>query len=395
MGLATDGPLPEVWSAASANVRWRTDLPGAGNSSPIVARGRVFLTTSHDAPDAEEGTPARRSCLAVDFATGEILWETPVVTTPYEARHRFSTGAGPTPATDGEHVFVYFGSHLAALDLDGRLVWTQEVDPAYAEHSRYAAASSPILVGDTVVVAQDREWATGDDDVGWLAAYDKATGRRIWRREWTDTCCAYSTPLWVGMGDEKRLLFAHSGFVAEYDPGSGERLWSQRYKIGQIVSSPVVEGNLLCVAGGAHNVRRSTCATLEGRGRETRVEFLWQSQHGPPQTSSPVLYHGLLFTVTSQGILSCLDARTGKPLWTERLPRAGYHPSLLAGDGKVYVVNTKGVTSVVAAAPEFRLISTNRLGDGGHASPAVARGSLVLRTRSQLVRIDKKTAAGS
>lgn len=390
MGLALEGGLPEVWSAESPNVRWRTDVPGSGNSSPIVGGGRVFLTTAYEDSESREGSPTRRSCLAYDLDSGKIVWETAVVTTPFETRHRFNTGAAPTPVTDGSHVFVYFGSHLAALDFDGRIVWTKEVDPDYVKYSRYAAASSPILTDDAVIVAQDQETGT-TDDVGWLAAFDKATGERIWRHEWNDTCCSYSTPLWLA-GREPRLLFAHSGAVAEYDPTTGEQLWIHHYEINQMVSSIVAQDDLLCIAGGAHNVRRSTCLSLSGHGRETEIEVLWESLHGPPETSSPVLFDGLLFTVTTKGILSCLDARSGRALWTERLPRGGYHLALLAGDGKVYVPNARGRTLVVAPEPEFRLIAENELDEGGFASPAVAGSSLLFRTNSQLIRIDREKA---
>lgn len=388
MGLA-DGDLPETWSAESPNLRWRTDLPGEGNSSPIVAHGRVFLTTAFEEPGGGEGSPTRRACLALDLETGEILWETDVVTTPREARHWMSTSAAPTPVTDGTHVFVYFGSHLAKLDFDGEIVWTKEVEPDYAEYSRYAAASSPVLAGEAVIVAQDQE--TGKtDDVGWIAAFDKATGERIWRQEWNDRCCSYSTPLWLGEGADRRLLFALSGAVAEYDPATGEELWRHTCEINQMVSSPVAEGDLLCIAGGAHNVRMSTCLSLTGRGRETKVEVLWESIKGPPETSSPVLVDGRLYTVTSKGVLSSIDARSGKAEWRKRLTGGGYHLSLLAGGGRVYVPNVRGLTTVVAPGPEFQLIAENRLDSGGFASPAVAGGSFLVRTRSQLVRIDKE-----
>lgn len=393
MGLAGGGDLPEAWGPDAANVRWRTDIPGSGNSSPVVARGRVFLTTSYEDPGAEEGASTRRSCLAVDFETGRILWETAVVTTPKEARHWMTTGAAPTPATDGSHVYVYFGSHLAALDLDGRVVWTKEVEPDYAKYSRYSAASSPILTDAAVVVAQDQE-SGKTDDVGWIAAFDKATGEQIWRREWDDTCCSYSTPLWLDRGSERRLLFARSGAVAEYDPATGDELWIHTYEINQMVSSLVAEGDLLCIAGGAHNVRRSTCVSLTGHGRQTKVEVLWESLQGPPETSSPVLVGGLLFTVTNKGVLSCIDARSGEAHWRKRLAGGGYHASLVAGGGKIYVPNVRGLTSVVAAQPEYRLIGENGLDEGGFASPAAAGGSLLFRTKSQLVRVDKEAPGG-
>ncbi len=384
MGLSSEEGLPAKWSAESANVKWRLSIPGSGNSSPVVSHGRVFLSTAYAAPG--DDSQLRRECLAVDFETGELLWKTPIVTAAEEIQHRLSTGAGPTPATDGEHVFFYFGSVLAALDLEGRVLWKNEVDPRYAEFSRYAAASSPVLAGGAVVVVQDREWADTEDK-GWMAAFDKKTGRQIWRREWRDTCCSYSTPLVVEQESGPRLFFAHSGSVAEYDLLSGERLWSRAIEASQMVSSLVFEKDLLCIAGGAHHVRIATCLRLTGSGPETRAESLWETTRRTPETSSPVLYGGQLFTVSNNGIFSSFDSESGELLWGHRLRQGRYNASLVAGDGKVYAFNSRGLTTVIAVEPRLEILAENALDEGGSASPALVGGSILVRTESQLVRI--------
>lgn len=390
MGISAETDLPETWSGQSPGIRWRAAIPGSGNSSPIVSGGRVYLTAA--VPAAGDGSQIDRVCLALDFESGEILWQTPVMTAPAEDRHRLNTSAGPTPATDGEIVVVYFGAVLAALDLAGSIVWKSEIDPDYFEYSRYAAASSPVLTADAVIIAQDQESAK-DDDVGWLAAFDKQTGRQIWRREWDDTCCSYSTPLIVGQGAGRRLLFAHSGSVEEYDFNTGETMWEHFFPINQMVSSIVAEKDVLCIAGGAHNVKGATCVRLAGTGKDTKVEVLWESTQGAPETSSPVLYDGKLFMVTSKGIVSCIDAESGERLWRRRLAQGSYHVSLVAGDGKVYVPNAAGVTTVIALEPQIRVLAENSLGRGSTASPAVADGSLLMRTKKDLVRITKEKAA--
>lgn len=391
MGLTSETGLPEVWSAESSNLRWRSDVRGDGNSSPIVDRGRVYVTTSFK--DEAAGQGIHRACLAYDYESGDKLWETIVLTSPAEARHRMNTSAAPTPVTDGEHVFVYFGSHIAALGLDGAIVWKKEIDPEYHEYSRYAASSSPILVDDLLMIAQDQERAD-TDELGWFAAYDKGTGEEVWRQEWDDTCCSYSTPLVMWQEGERRMLFAHSGIVAEYDPRTGEKLWTHTLEINQMVSSIVAENDVLCIAGGAHNVRLSSCVRLAGQRQNTTVEVLWESVQGPPETSSPVLYEGKLYVVTSKGILTCFDAVTGEKLWRRRLEHGGYHVSLLAGDGKVYVPNARGLVTVIDVSGEHgRIVAQNQLDRGGNASPAVAGGSILVRTRDQLIRIDKESAA--
>jgi hypothetical protein len=390
MGISAAPELPETWSEKSSNIRWRTAIPGSGNSSPIVSGGRVYLTSA--VPTAGDDSQADRVGLALDFETGEILWQTPVMTAPAENRHRLNTSAGPTPATDGELVVVYFGAVLAALDLEGRIVWKTEIDPDYFEYSRYAAGSSPVLTADSVIIAQDQE-SVKNDDVGWLAAFDKKTGRQIWRRDWDDTCCSYSTPLIVEHEAGQRLLFAHSGSVEEYDLSSGETLWEHFFPINQMVSSIVADKDVLCVAGGAHNVKGATCVRLSGTGKDTEVEVLWETTQGAPETASPVLYDGKLFMVTSQGIVTCIDAVSGERLWRRRLAGGSYHVSLVAGDGKVYVPNAGGVTTVIALEPEIRVLAENALDRGSTASPAIAGGALLMRTRTHLVRIGKEEVA--
>jgi outer membrane protein assembly factor BamB len=389
LGLA-DGPLPVTWDGDGvgdgSGIRWRTELPGVGNSSPVAAGGRIFLTTAVEPSASGE---AQRSVVALDLDSGDLLWRTPVLSAPRETTHRFNTVAAPTPVTDGESVFVYFGSVLARLDRDGELIWVREIDPRYSELSHYGASSSPVLTDEAVIVTQDREYATTDDP-GWIAAFDRATGEPLWRTEWSNTCCSYSTPLVVRRGGRGEIVFAHSGRVAAYAADSGERLWDHGYPIHQMVGSPVIEGDVLGVSGGAHHVRHTVFLRLIGTGSETRTEVLWEDGRLVPQVSSPVLYDGLFFTVTDQGVLACRDPQTGEVLWKHRLSRHHNRASLIAGDGKVYVASSTGVVSVVAAAPEFELLAENELGEElSNASPAVAGECLLLRTRTALVCIQR------
>jgi outer membrane protein assembly factor BamB len=385
VGLIAATGLPEQWGPDSPNVRWRAEVPGSGNSSPIVAGGRVFLTTAIEKGDSS----VERSVVAIDGNSGELLWQTPVVEEPLEHRHRLNTFAAPTPATDGLRIYAFFGRTLGAVDLDGELLWSREVDPNYHELSHYGASSSAVLAGDVVVVARDREDAVHGS--GWLGAFDRATGEEVWRRTWVDTCCSYATPMVLKRSAGEEILFTHAARVTSYHPATGETLWSQELRQNQPVTTPTIAGDMLAVFTGADHVRNGAMLRLTGGGADTSVEVLWQTHRMIPQVASPVLYEGLLYTVADNGVMLCYEPETGKVKWQKRLEGAGFRPSLVAGDGKIYVVDSYAHTSVVAAGPKFRLIAENDLGEPGNASPAFGNGCLLLRTATALFCIDDET----
>ena len=397
LGISKEVGLPTTWSVESPNVVWKSSTYGGGNSSPIVSAGRVFLTSfyGHANPDGSKRKEKIHSVVALDFETGERLWQTEIFSSMPERKHALNTYAAPTPVSDGERVFAYFGSHVVALDVKGRIVWTEEIAPSYAEFSRYGAASSPVVTDDGIAIFQDREFAD-TEDVGWIVVLDKQTGAERWRREWGqgEGCCAYSTPLVFPGEAGWRMIVAHSGRVAEYGLENGETLWSQPFHMWQMVSSPVIEDDLLAIAGGAHGLRGSMAIRLETHAGATKPVVLWRTEQGAPQTSSPLLINGLLFTVTQEGVMICYQADTGEVLWRSRLNGGGYIPSLVAGDGKIYAVSQSGRTTVVAAAPEFELLGENLLERGGNASPAIAHRSLLIRTRKHVYRIEKEAGTG-
>lgn len=394
LGVADTGAaLPTTWSADSANLRWRAPVPGQGNSSPIVAGDRVFLTTAIEVPGTGTGETAHleRALVALDLATGKSLWKTAIFTGPREKGHRYNTSAAPTPVTDGKSVYAYFGSHLACVSFDGKVLWTKEVEPNYAAFSHYGAASSPIVAGDAVILVQDQE-EPHDDDTGWMAAFDRRTGDEIWRQQWNNTCCSYSTPLlWKRPGADEELLFAYSGALVAHDPATGARLWEHLYPMWQFVGVLVAEGDIICALGGAHNQRGNLCVRVTGPSRSARIERLWFEPRRAPETSSPVLYRGRVYGITQNGILSCYDLKTGKLHWAHDLEKGrGFRASLIAGDGKLFVQPTWGPTAVVDASTEaFRVLAWNELGEGdNNATPAVGGGCLLLRTAGHLFCIE-------
>lgn len=395
MGVSPERGLPTVWSGDSANIRWKVQIAGRGNSSPIATDGRVILTTALS--DTEDLELLHRVVMALDLETGEQLWQTPIFASVREKKHRSNSYAAPTAVTDGEHVWAYFGSHLTRLDLDGEVLWTREIDPSYRNVTIYGASSSPVLAGDSIIILQDREGGRRPDkpdDNGWIAAFDKNTGEELWRAEWDQgTCCTYSTPLVHDTPSGQRLFVAFSFYVAEFDIETGERLWHERYEMAQMVSSPVASGDLLGVSGGAHNRRGSTTLRLSGNGKATKRELVWRNPRSSPHTSSPLLMDGLMYTVTTKGVVTCWEFETGEVVWRKRLPCGHYAASLVGGDGKVYAVSSRGETSVVAARREYKVLAEcNEFGESGsNASPAIAGGCLLIRTKDHLYCVEGET----
>ncbi len=387
-GISTETGLPETWTAEGTGIRWQESIPGSGNSSPIVSGGRVFLTTTYGQPDDRARRAERRKhlyyvAMGLDLESGEELWRTEIYAGRRGTKHWLTTYAAPTPVTDGTTLFAYFGRVLAALDFDGTVLWQVEVEPDHLTHLRYGVASSPLVVDDLVVLAQDRE-AGDSEEPGWIAAFDKATGELRWRDEWRNTCCSYTTPLVVDQGRRKLLLNSSSGEVVAYDLSTGERLWSQIHGTVQPVPSMVASEGLLVVPGGIHQKTTATMR-LPAAGSAKPAEVLWKTVEGVPELSSPVLYQGILFVVTDGGVMTAYDPATGERHWRRRVGGGPYRASLVAGDGKVYAINDRGETAVVAAEPEFRLLAENKLPSGGvSASPAIAGGYLLIRTTDAL-----------
>jgi len=385
-GITPFDNLPIEWAPESDNLKWRAELTGPGASQPIVSNGRIYLTGGRTGK-----VRSHRSLYAFDPADGSELWSLLISDRRKEkTHHRFGSFSNPTPVTDGETVWVYFGGLLAAVSRDGDLRWQSTVDPNYKETSRYGAASSPVLAGRAVVVFSDDEW--GDEKrarLSWMAAYDRDSGVELWRTEWGDTCCSYATPLLRETADGLELIVSTTPLVLGFDLATGERLWQVDQPIVQVVPSPVMAGDLLIQAGSVHE-KKILAYRLTGSGSETRAEELWREIRSAPEMASPVLYNDLLFTVTDGGIASCIEPETGELVWRERLPATGYRSSLVAGDGKVYFTTFGSVTAVVAAEREFQLLATNDLAELSESSIAVTEECLLVRTKRFLYCVERQ-----
>jgi len=329
----------------------------------------------------------QRSVLCIDIETGVTLWEAPIFVGPAERKHRDGTYATPTAATDGTYIIVNFGVGVAGLDFDGRVLWRQW-DSDYIKNSRYGAAASPVLLGRTAIVIQESEYDS--ERSTWIAAFDKQTGEIRWEIYPEDIYQCFATPLLYRRGDAVQLIVASWGNVSSYDAESGKCLWVHAIPTEQLVASPARWGNLLCVGGGTWGPSATIMIDLDRAENSPDAAIVWESEKDTPEDCSPVIYGGLLFTLSDRGKMTCYDAANGRIFWNRRLKGSRYLSSLVAGDGKVYACNTKGLTTVIAAERKFRKLAENDLGGRCYASPAIADGRILLRVGEHLYCIENK-----
>jgi outer membrane protein assembly factor BamB len=388
-GLATssDTGVPTEWSS-SQNVLWKTELPGAGSSSPIFVGARIFLTayTGYNVAGQPPGSQEdlKRHVLCLSRTDGKLLWNTEVPTKlPEQDKIRDSHGyASSTLVSDGQKVYAFFGkSGVFALDLAGKILWRADVGDGL---NGWGSAASPILHNNLVIVNASAESES-------LVALDKATGKEVWRAGGIKE--SWNTPILVKTPEgATELVLAIFSKVLGFDPDKGTQLWSCETKIPwYMVPSLVAEkGIVYCIGGrgggGALAVKTG------GRGDVSNTHCLWRGKKGS-NVSSPIIHDGHLYWASdSLPIVTCASIATGEVAYEERLPRADqFYPSPVLADGKLFYVTRRGQTFVVAAKPKFELLATNELDERAvfNACPVVADGRLFLRSDRFLYCIGK------
>jgi outer membrane protein assembly factor BamB len=407
-GTSQERGLPLHWEETHG-VAWKTTIPEWGNSTPAIWDNAIFLTAQ-----AEDG---RLLLVKIARTTGRIEWTREVgrgqperlpprskKTESDRGRPLFHTTqnlASPSPVTDGQLVIVHFGNgDLAAYDFAGDCLWRRNLQQ---DHGRYTIwwghANSPVLCGEVVisVCIQDSLVDLGKpESPSYVVAHDKRTGAVRWKtmrptRATAEPCDAYTTPLvWQRNGRPEVVVMG--GLVLDaYDPQTGRRLWYLAELEGnRVITSPVAAEGMLYLTQG---MRRPLLAVRpSGEGQRGSSDVLWRHSEATPDSPTPVVSRGLLFLVTDQGIAKCLDARSGQVQWTERL-KGAYRASPLAAAGRIYFLNTKGLTTVVAAKGEFQRLAENALDDTMFASPVPVAGRLYLRGNTSLYAIEGRPEA--
>lgn len=375
-GQVREGTYPDSWSNTQ-NVRWKVAVPGRGNSSPIVWKDQIFLTTARDGGQ-------RLSLLSYQKRDGKLLWETPVPTEGVESGYPKNGHASATPATDGEHVYASFGSHgLVAFDFAGKIIWHRKLGTIANYHG---SAGSPILYKDRVFLYQDHRGTSSLK--AYVAAFDKRTGKTLWWKDRTESV-GWGTPVVIRADDHDELIVSSQQRVTAYHPDTGNELWTVRGLTFEVIPTPVVgHGLVFCSSGRAGP---TLAIRPGGKGDVTSTHVAWQSPKGSPFVPSGLIHGEYLYLLNDMlSIVTAYEAKTGKLMFQERLGEArreGFSASPVAVNDKLFFTNDEGETFVVAAGPTFKLLHINRLGARTLASPALVDGTWYFRTEAELLAI--------
>lgn len=413
-GVRDGANLPAEWDLRTGrNIRFKTALPGLGHSSPIVWDDRIFLTSavgSQAAPLrlgdsggidlAQDPGSFSWKLLCVNATDGKVRWAREAFAGPVRSkRHAKSSQANATPVTDGRTVVAVFGSGgVAAYDFEGQLKWKADLgalNPGLFgdTSSEWGHASSPVIDGDRVFVQVDRHAGS------FLAAFDLATGKRLWTVK-RDERPVWATPTVIGSGSRKELIVVGGHYVRSYDPRDGRELWRFKDEAEVKTPTPFVAGDLIVLSGGYRG--RPIYALKAGgtgdisvpEGASSGPFLAWRTEPGGPYTTTPVAYDGVLYTVRDEGIAAAYELATGKRIYQERT-NTTHSASPIASDGKLYLAAEGGEVLVVRAGRKFEVLARNDMGQAIMATPAIANGTLYVRTLGHLYAISRQSSVVS
>ena len=374
-GYSREKGLPVKWSPTE-HVRWKVPLPGPGNSTPVVWGDRIFLTQSLD----EEGK--QRALLCFRRTDGKELWRQTVAFHEKESTHGDNPYCSASPATDGERVVASFGSAgVLCCDLQGKQLWRRDL--GRFEHI-WGNASSPVLYRDLVILN------CGPGERTFLLALDKKTGQDVWKVEEpggnygtnsSDWLGSWSTPVVATVKGREELVMSWPGALKSYNPRTGDLLWSCKGLTSLVYTSPLVTPEVIASFSGYGG----SCMAVRtgGSGDITETHRLWRVERGPQRIGSGVVIGDYIYMANEPGTAQCIELRTGKTLWNERLGGSSWG-NLVHADGKLYVTNLQGETFVIGAKPVFELISRNPIPERTLASIAVSNREIFLRTYQHL-----------
>jgi len=389
---------PPVNFGPGQNVLWKTAV-GPGLSSPIIWSGRIFLTEF----DREN---KRLSTLCIDRRTGKTLWRRTVAPEQIEEVHAISSPAGATPVTDGERVYVYFGSYgLLCYDLNGNLKWERRLP---LPENPYGAVASPILAREFLVLNHQ-----GKD--AYLLAINRRDGKTVWKTDRSKFQYGWSTPVyWHHDGiDEIVVLggdFEPNQRLMAYNLADGAERWWVAGLPPCGKSTPVIGDGMVFFAAPdiiletaaeqrnperaaqfyANNASRVTAVRPGGKGEVNQTNIAWSEHKGTPGVPSPLYYNGHLYTFQNGGIVFSRVAKTGALLYSGRLGAPGYYySSPVAADNKIYIASEEGVVVVLDAGEQLKILATNKLDGAILATPALADGNIYVRTENHLYAFGK------
>jgi len=402
---ADAGDLPVTWSE-SENVAWKTPLPGRGWSSPVLDESHVWLTTAVETAADEAETAERLAAtknsqpvevaravtmraLAVDRASGALVHDVELFTVEKpQPIHKLNSFASPSPVLAGGRLYCHFGDYGTAC-LDTATVKVSWVNRDLRLDHMNGPGSTPVLWRDRLVITCD------GSDVQFIAALDTATGAVAWKtprsgrlNDNPDLKKAYGTPLVLPVGGRDVVVSPGADWVYGYDPETGAELWRASYGVlgFSVVPRPVAAHGLVFLST---SFTKPEMLAIRPGGAGVEPEIVWRQARGAPSMPSPLVVGDELYVVSDKGIATCLDAKTGDVVWSERLG-GNFSSSPLFADGRIYVGNRDGATSVIKPGRKFDLVATNQLDGQIFATPAAVGRAIYLRTDEALYRLEQR-----
>ncbi len=411
-GVGDGSTPPTSWDAEkSINILWKTPIPGLAHSSPIIWKDRIFVTTAVSSAansqfvhgitetpaSAEDNSKHSWRVYSLDKNSGRIIWERSVYEgVPKVKRHVKASYANPTPATDGKHLVISFGSEgLYCFDLDGKLLWKQDLgilDGGWSSDAgfHWGFGSSPVIYKHLAIVQCDTQ------NQSFIAAFNLADGKRVWQTT-REEDSSWSTPTIYETKDRAELITSGTKYYRGYDPLTGKELWRIADGVDVKIPTPIAANDLYLLGGGGSNARRTFYAVRAGVKGEIKPDeadtksIAWQSVQIKPHIVTPIVYGEFLYVCTDNGILSQYKVTTGEPGFRARLGSGGsFSASPVAADGKLYFASEDGDVFVVKAGPTFELLARNPMGEVMMATPAIGGKMIVIRGQNHVFGIAAK-----
>jgi outer membrane protein assembly factor BamB len=411
-GLGAGSP-PTEWNVESGkNILWKTGIPGLGHSSPVIWGDRIFITSAIPASGESKlkvglygdiapvkGEPEQSfNVYCLDRKSGKILWQRVAASGPPKImRHPKSTHANPTPATDGKHLVVFFGSEgLFTYDLKGKLLWKKDfgvLDSGFymVPGAQWGFASSPVIHGNMVIVEADVQKDS------FLAAFDIKTGKELWRTPRNDVPTFGSpavAPYTANGANGWQVVVNGWKHIGGYDLNTGKELWSLKGAGDIPVPTPVFADGLVVITN-AHGKGRPIFAIhtdATGDITDSKSAIAWSEPKGGNYMQTPLLTGGLGYFCFDSGVLSVYRMATGERQYQQRLGggTSGFTSSPVAAGGHLYITNEEGHSYVLALGAEYKLLAENDLGETVMATPAIAGSDLYIRGGKHLFAIGEK-----